>query len=198
MSVQVKLAETGAELDQLFQLRHQVFCEERGYAPRTPDRRLYDRFDIFPGVGNFIAVADGQVVGGWRIVEERGAGLPAYDYFDFASALPPSGDRRLGSVGMLVIAPAHRRGRMFFSLISLGHRWAAQRGLTHLLAPAAPDVEPLARRLGYEALAPRFFHDELRLWVTPMLLDMQQMSAHLAASVTASHLDDSAASKAAA
>lgn len=190
MSVQVKLALTGAEFDQLFQLRHRVFCEERRYVAETPDRRLYDRFDAFPGVANFVAIVDGQVVGGWRIVGECGAGLPAYDYFDFESWIPRSEDVHVGSVGMLVIQPAHRRGRLFYSLICAGHQWAVRRGLTHLLAPAAPDVEPIARRLGYVALTPRFFHEGLRLQVTPMVLDMQQMCAPLSASIARSAHDD--------
>jgi N-acyl-L-homoserine lactone synthetase len=194
-SIQVKLAETSREIDQLFQLRHQVFCEERGYSAETPDRRAFDRFDALPGVANFIAIADGRVVGGWRIVEESGAGLPAYDYFDFESRLPQSADVRVGSVGMLVTHPAYRRSRLFFSLISAGHLWAARRGLTHLLAPAAPEVEPLARRLGYVALTPQFCHERLRLKVTPMLLDMQRMSAPLATSV-AKHLRDDCAPRA--
>jgi N-acyl-L-homoserine lactone synthetase len=183
MATRIKLAETSEELDQLFQLRHQVFCEERGYAQPTHDGRLHDRFDAFPGVANFIAVVGGRVVGGMRIVEESGAGLPAHDYFDFTSRVAGGGDSRIGSVSMLVVHPAHRKGPLFFLLAGMGHSWAARRGLTHLVAPVSPDAEVPGRRLGYEALAPRFFHEGLRLTVTPLLLDMKRMSGHLAAFV---------------
>lgn len=182
MSIQVKIAETSDELDQLFQLRHRVFCEERRYMRPTPDRRLSDRYDSLPGVANVIAIIDGEVVGGWRLVEETGSGLPAYDYYDFASQLPRRGTR-LASVGMVVIHPDHRGRKLFFPMSCVGHRWAVQRGISHILAPASPEMVPLASDLGYVPLVPQFFHERLRLKVTPMVLDMLQMSSRLANAV---------------
>lgn len=183
MSIQVKIAETSTEIDQLFQLRHRVFCEERRYMRPTPDGRLYDRFDSLPGVANVIAIVDGEVAGGWRLVEETGAGLPAYDYYDFASQLPRRSSVRLSSVGMVVIHPDHRGKKLFFPMSCVGHRWAVQRGISHILAPASPEMVPLAADLGYVPLTPEFFHERLRLKVTPMVLDMLQMSSRLANAV---------------
>jgi N-acyl-L-homoserine lactone synthetase len=132
-------------------------------------------------------MSDGRVVGCVRVVEESGAGLPAQDYYDFAPRLPRSGVARVGSMGMMAIHPCYRRGGIFFVLVGMGHYWAARRGLTHLIGAVAPGAEPLVRSLGYEALAPQAFHEGLRRWAIPMLLDMNRMSARLAAFVAEQH-----------
>src|SRR5262249_7293735 len=48
MTLRVRVAQTTAELDAVFRLRHQVFVEEEGYMPPRPDRRIADRFDAYP------------------------------------------------------------------------------------------------------------------------------------------------------
>lgn len=189
MTVHIKLADTADEFDQLFQLRHRVFSEEKGYAHARDDGRLCDRFDAFPGVANVIAVIAGRVVGGLRIVADRGAGTSADAWFDFAPHLPPRGASRVGSVGMLVIDSRYRKGPVFFPIVGVAHTWASQQRLTHLVAPLAPGVEPAAYPLGYVALAPRFRHEGTGLWVTPLVLEMKHMSARLASFVAAQRTD---------
>lgn len=187
MFVRIKLAETADELDQLFRLRHRIFSEECRYAPAAGDRRLFDRFDAFPAVCNAIAVADGRVVGGLRIVEDCGLGLPADEYFDFTPHLPPRA--RVGSTGMAVIDPRHRGTQIFMPLAGVSHTWAARRGLTHLALPISPNAEHLGPVLGYEPLAPRFFNERLGLFVTPMLLDTSRMGKKLIPFLGGPHLE---------
>lgn len=189
MAVHIKLAETETELDQIFRLRHQVFAIEKHYMPITPDGRLYDRFDTFPKVGNIIAVTGGCLVGGVRIVQAEAALTPAQEYFDFFPYLPLGARTQVGSVGMFVIEPSYRKGKLFLSLMGMCHYWALLRGLTHLIAPLSPDAEPCVQRLGYKPLTPRYFDESKQLYVCPMMLEMDRMADRLQTFVTRCHLD---------
>ncbi len=84
----IKLAETAAELDAAFHLRHRVFVEEEGYMPARAGMRIADHFDGFPGVGNIIAVHDGRVVGNARFMEDCGAGTGPDEYPRLPAASP--------------------------------------------------------------------------------------------------------------
>lgn len=175
MSVTIKIGPSAAEADELFRLRHRVFlgC---GYIAASPDGRLADRWDLAPeATANVIVQRRGRIVGGVRFAEQTGEGTPADGYFDFRPHLP-AGRSRVGSVSMLVVEPRCLRiPRLLSGMLAMGFHWARSRRLTHIVAPVAPDCEPLAAHVGFRRIAPRFLHDELGLWVSPMLLEMERL-----------------------
>ena len=58
----------------------------------------------------------------------------------------------------------------------MGFYWAVSRGLTHVLGATNPDREASFLKSGYKVVAPEFFHDEKRLHVLPMILDLRQLN----------------------
>lgn len=178
MTVRIKIATTPVEHDSLFRLRHRVFVEQDGYLPARPDRRIYDRFDAFATTTNLIAVAGGELIGGVRLAEPCDAGTPADEYFDFGAYLPVSG-ARAGSASMLCLDRGHRhRKRVTTCLCSMFYYLATQRGLTHVLAPSNPAIEPAMRETGYRRVAPVFRHAS-GVDVSPLLLDLAHISNHM-------------------
>lgn len=176
MTIRIKLAQTTAELDDLFRTRHRVFVEEMRYMPGTHDGRILDRFDAFPTTANVVALFDGRVVGGLRLVEPSEAGAPADEYFDFRPYLPP-GATRVGSGSMLLLDPEYRNTpRLTFAMLGMGYYWAVSRNLTHLTGAAAPEAEELFTGAGYKPVAPRFFHEPTHLHVTPVILDVSELN----------------------
>src|SRR5262245_21049423 len=106
MQIQIKLAETAAETDALFKLRHQVFAEEMGvYMPR-PDGRLYDRYDTYATTNNIIAIDRNRVIGTIRLTSWSEAGMPAEEFFDIAPHVPEMG--QVCCASMLCLEPEYR------------------------------------------------------------------------------------------
>lgn len=173
MAVRIKLATEAEELDALFRIRHQVYAEEEGYMAASPEGRIFDRFDAFPTAQNLIAIVDGRVVGGVRLVGDGPAGTPADSFFDFRSKV---GEGVWGSAGMLCLSQAQRPiRRVSFALMAMLYYAAEVRGMTHLWAPANPDQMPMFERMGWRQLAPQFYHEEHKLQVIPMTLEIERL-----------------------
>lgn len=180
MSVRIRLATSPSDFDQLFKVRHRVFIEKEGFFPPTSDGRLVDRFDAFPTTANIVAVAEGRVVGGVRIVEPSAVGVPADHYFDFRPYLP-EGNIRVGSGSMLVVEEEYRRiPRVTFAMLGMMYYWALRKGLTHITGVAAPEAEKLFLGSGYVPVHPRFFHEESKLNALPVVLEISKLNDRFA------------------
>jgi N-acyl-L-homoserine lactone synthetase len=175
MSFQLKLARSSVELDRLFSARHRVFVDEMKYYPPAPEGRLFDRFDTFPTTRNVVATIGDRIVGGMRISDAAGVGIPGESLFDYRPHFP-KGPARIGAGSMFFVDAAFRQTPgLVAALLSVGHARAAVDGFTHLLATCAPAAERVVLRLGYKLVAPRFFHEGKRLVVLPMVLDLQDL-----------------------
>lgn len=179
MAIRITIARTAAEHDALFRVRHRVYAEQGGYMPPRPDRRIYDRFDAFPSTTNLIALDGGEIVGGVRLAEPSAAGLPADEYFGFGPHLPADATR-VGSASMLCVDAAHRcRKRLTASLCSMFYHVAAERGLSHVVAPCNPEIEPDMLATGYRRVAPVFRHAS-GVAVSPLVLDLRCIDERMA------------------
>lgn len=175
MAVRIRIAATAAERDALFRMRHRVYVEQGGYMKSRAEHRIYDRFDAFPSTTNIIAVLDNEVIGGLRLAEPDAAGLPADEYFDFAPYVPAT-TVRLGSASMLCLDyEYHHRKRLMSSLTGMFYYLAMRRGLTHIAAPANPEIEDELLRTGYRRVAPTFVHDS-GIPVSPMVLELKNVN----------------------
>lgn len=181
MKILIKVADTAAELDQLFRVRHDVFCREQHYMVEQHDGRLVDRFDAFPGTANFVAMVEGEVVGGVRMLDPGAVGFPAQDYFDFSGHIPAGA--RVASGSMFVVSRRMRRSHLPFALAGMGYHWLLLRGVTHVAIIASPVAEPSFLATGYRMLAPRHRHEASGLIVTPMLLALADLEPRLASFV---------------
>lgn len=174
MGIRVRFAETTADLDALFRLRHKVYVEEKGWFPAQRDGRVTDRFDAYPNKVNVIAVVEGQVVGAVRFVESSPVGLPADYFFDFSPFLPA--DARVGSASLLCLEPELRKsGGLVSSMFGMGYHWALGRGLTHLVGPFNPAVAPAFLATGVRPVAPEFIHEDSGLPVVPAIFPLAEL-----------------------
>jgi len=174
------MASTTEELDELFRVRHRVFMREKRSFPRGTDGRHLDRFDAYPTTANLIAVCEGRVLGGVRIVEPSGCGTPADDFFDFAPYLPEGAI--VGSGSMLVMDEELRRvPPVTFAMLGMMYYRGLCKGLTHLTALAAPDAEKLFLGSGYRPVCARFFHEGGGLDVLPVTLDVAALDDRFSA-----------------
>ncbi len=176
MTARIKIATTPEEIDAVFKIRHRVYAEEEGHMARRDDGRIYDRFDALPTAVNIIAVVDGQVVGTVRFMEGSLAGTSADTFFNFAPHLDGDHGRRIGASSQLAVAREYRKSGLSFSLLAMGCYWALGRGVTTLKSAANPDVLPMLLRMGWEPVAPEFFHEGYGLRCVPMVLELAKLN----------------------
>jgi len=177
MAILIKVAETAEEIDGLFRTRHKVFVEEGGYMAPRPDGRIFDRFDAYPNdaMANIIAVDDGHVVGGVRVIKATAVGLPTDHFFDFSSYIRTD-ISEVGNGGMFCLESGYRQSRIAFYLMSMVHYWFLSKGLSQILVVINPEIKNLLTRVGYKPVAPEMYDEEQQLPFVPMILYMNDLS----------------------
>jgi hypothetical protein len=176
--VLIRVAESAADIDRLFQARHHIFAEVDGYIPVRPDRRLCDRFDAYPTNRNLIAELDGRIIGGLRFTENSEAGTPCDEFFDFSPILDPT-STRYGSASKLFLERAYRGSQIAFTLYGVGYAWCLARGWTHSIGTANPETVPALMRSGYRPLTEEQFHQHHQLPFVPLILDLHELAPRL-------------------
>ena len=170
MPIKLTIAETVEQMDAVYKLRHQVFCEESDKFSQTKDARFFDRFDAYPTSANVIATNDKDVVGALRLAIDSGLGVPADEYYDFRSHLPA--DCSLLGVGMFCVGKEFRNSRVTLKLIQTAICYAVERGISHVVGPINPDIEKLAKRVGFDIVDSEVVEPHTGLPILPAILDM--------------------------
>ncbi len=175
MGIKIKLAKTAAEIDGVFKARYQVFCNEEGKFPERADQRVFDHFDALPTTCNIAAVVNDEVVGGMRITEDSGAGLPSEHYFDFSPFLPAQG-ARIASTSMFCLQRDYRSMRKIaFMILCMSCYWGIRRGITHVVAPINPAIEPIIKMVGFKRVSDVIVHPASGMDILPMMLVIDDM-----------------------
>jgi N-acyl-L-homoserine lactone synthetase len=174
MGVRIKVAQTAAELDALFRLRHRVFVDE-GYMASTHDGRLFDRFDAFPGTVNIVALVDGDVIGGVRYMRPSEVGSSVEEFLDPTPHAPPGARLAIGS--LLVLDPRFRGlPRVAFNMAAMGFYWGKSQGVTHIIGVVNPDREGGFVQSGFRRIGGVIHSERIRkVAVQPMIADINAL-----------------------
>lgn len=161
MGMRVKLARTASELDALVRLRHDRLVEARG-RPAHPDRTLVDARDALPTTRNFVAVVDGDVRGGVRVLPgTSGPCGPLLTGVLRPDSRPACCDRLCAQADDPVLITG---------LLRMAVHWASLAGHSHLCGTVQPELVALAEPVGFVSLAPE----------GPMVLDLTAPGASVA------------------
>jgi len=172
MAVQLKIARSAAELDDVYHLRYQVYVDERGKfsAGDGGNRRIVDHFDTLPGVVNLVAYSDeGKAIAAMRINQDSEIGLPAEHYFDFKAQRAElcdnstsAADIRLVSPSMLAIHASWRNRRsVIFSLFKCAAGVMRSWDATHIIGSISLDTFSLYGRMGFKACGEARWHESV-------------------------------------
>lgn len=141
-------ARTREELECVYRLRYEVYCEEEFIEPGDhPERRFEDAFDA-DSDQLMVLDPDDQLVGTTRFVRPSERGLPTEHLFDFA---PPSVPReRIGEFGRLAISKPHRGGARvpMLGLVKMVYGCIRERQITHVMAFLPPKLAASYSALG--------------------------------------------------
>ncbi len=150
--------QAGVELEAIFGLRYQVYCEERGFLPREryPQQQESDEFDH--QAVHFAAFdQDGQVAAAVRLVMPvADRGLPCQqhcDLFDDVAKPPPA---LSVEVSRLVLNKHHRTppgggcvGTVVLGLYREMYQFSRQSGISHWYAAMEKPLARLLARYGF-------------------------------------------------
>jgi len=151
MPIRIQQARDERQIEQVFRLRHQVFCQEEDLFQTSGTQLVFDRYDAFPASKLFVALGDeSEVVGSVRVTLDNSAGLPADEYFDFRAHLPP--DSRAMSISMFCVAKPYRSAMIASGLLSMCAYYALFKQVDYICAPLNPPLGNLIRRIGAKHL----------------------------------------------
>lgn len=173
MPIQIKIADTPALLDELYKVRHEVFCTEEGLFPARPDGRVFDRFDAYPTSTNLVAVIDDVVIGGMRIILDSDVGLHADDYYDYGPLIPADAVR--ASSGHFCILKQYRSSQVANALILMACYYGCSQNTDWVLAPVNPLIGRMLGRIGFKKVGDSFEVPGITVKVLPMLLDVRDL-----------------------
>lgn len=187
MGIRLRLAETAQELDDVFWVRRQVYTVEEGKFDdgRSADRFLVDHFDAHPQCAKLIAYDGDEPIATVRVNLDTGAGLLPELLYDFAAERDRINREwqvehgvapRLGSAGMLAVRSRWRRRRdvvraLFKLAATVGRTW----GGTHILVAVNHENEAMYRRLGFSAVGPKTWVDDIGNHIVPMVSTFSEM-----------------------
>lgn len=175
MDTQVKLAQTEEEVDAVFRGRYRIFVETDKYMEPNDENRLYDRYDSYPTTANFIALHDGELVGGLRFTERSLVGSSPEAIFNFDLHLPTSGEL-YGTGSWLFLDNAYRkRTSITYCLWALAYAWAQERRWAKLLCVANPVIVPSLVQHGFRQLAEVRLDMRKNLPYVPVMKDLREL-----------------------
>lgn len=135
MSPTVRLA-TDADLDAVYDLRHEVFVVGQG----VPVELERDELDAV--ADHAVALRDGSVVGTGRLVDGR---------IDEQGRLEPGSPGTVGTIGRMAVTDGVRRGGVGRALLDLLVARAAERGLPEVELHAQVHARSFYERAGFSA-----------------------------------------------
>ncbi len=180
MGIRLKVAQTAAELDDVYRLRHQVYTVEEGRFSELGaiSSFLVDRYDTHPNCANLVAYDGDEAIGTMRLNLDDGNGLPSGETFDFSDYRRQAaiswnpmtqGELRFISAGMLAVRKDWRKRRdVIRALFRLATGVADAWGATHVLVVGNHENALMYKRVAFSQLNERLWVEAIGNYVVPM------------------------------
>lgn len=176
MPIRIQHAQDEQHIEQVFRLRHRVFCQEENLFQTNGTPFVLDRYDAFPASRLFVALGEeNEVVGSVRVTLDNAVGLPADEYFDFRAHVPR--DSRIMSVSMFCVAKPYRSAMIANGLLSMCAYYALSKQVDYICAPLNPSIGNLIRRIGAKPMTEDVLSvPNLNVGFLPYLLHVADMN----------------------
>ena len=174
MPIKICIAKTPKQIDEVFKIRHKVFCEEEGKLEPTPDGRILDRFDTYPTSTNLMVMNGDEVIGSMRLTLDSSIGIPGRDLYDLSSYV--SDDSLLMICGMSCITTPYRNARISLGMLQMACYFALHYKVSHIITPINPNIAILLDRIGFKILGEKLVDPHTGLTVLPSMLNMNDLN----------------------
>jgi len=176
MPIKISIAKTPACVNDIFKLRHEVFCEEEIYFQPREDKRLFDVYDTYPTTHNLIVTTENKIVGSMRLTLDSDMGVPADEFYDFRPLIPKGDDVKVMSCGMYCVEEQYRGMSMAFSMILMASYFGISHNVTHVIAPINPPIGKLVSRVGFKIIGDEVVEPSTGITFLPTLLTVSELS----------------------
>ena len=159
--IEVRLAQSNAEREEVYRLRYEIYVEEFGWRSHYADharRRIEEPLDRFASL--FVAYRGDRFIGSLRTNYARNGGLEScadlYALRDFGDLYP----ERLSITNKLVIRREWRGSPAAFRLARACYQKGVADGILVDVIYCDPDKETFYTKLGYQVHRPCVVHPE--------------------------------------
>jgi GNAT superfamily N-acetyltransferase len=160
-AVEIRVAETRADLEKIYRFRYLIYVEEMGRVQSYADharRRIEDPLD--ESAVNLAAFRGEDVVGVVRINCPRDSDVGDYERFYHLSSVGQDHPAHTSITTRLMIAPEYRKGRLAVRLATAVYEYGTVRGIRWSFIDCNPHLIPFFRGLGYVEHIPPADHPE--------------------------------------
>jgi len=189
MAINLKIARTAKQLDDVFKLRYDVFVKDKGKFSTNSDcyennTRLVDHFDTIPGVYNII-IYDNQIpIATMRVNKDSEVGLPSEMHFDFSETRKQIAleceqkqiSPMIACASMLAVKKSWRyHKRIVPTLFKTAINIMLSFGASHLIASMSLETQSLCYRLGFKGVNMPQWSDHIGDHLIPMLAPFEKV-----------------------
>jgi hypothetical protein len=152
--LEIRLAQTPEEKEEVFKLRYQIYVEELGYSQHYADKQHYKIEEPLDKSGNiFVAFHKGNLVGtarsNYAINSDLGYYAELYQISEIAGDVHPWGT----SIGTKFMIQRHLRGsRIALSIMQSYYYQLLQDKIKFDFIDCEPHMIPFFQRLGYQPI----------------------------------------------
>ncbi len=154
MDISIRVASTELELNEVFNLRYKIFCEENArivLQDTALPNMVVDQYDTYKSSKNIIAYEKSKPIGVVRINFDSAAGLPAEASFDLTMIRRRNTEQQksLGSVSMLAIVPEKRNSKLLHLMFDRVSYELQSAGVETIVANISNDTYSIYKRMGF-------------------------------------------------
>ncbi len=180
--MQIKTARSQEELEQVFSIRYQVYVEEEQKFSKEnfPDKKMSDEFDYKTGTLNLLMFEQGDAIGTVRLsyASTEYEKLPSDKLYNFDAVRKDHSGLLPASIGMLAIRRLHQNRENFTALMLYLFKLLIDLRLDYYIFTLNHECGRLiSRTLGARPLGEKFWSEEVRNYIIPMIMYKVQGSA---------------------
>ncbi|MEN9611914.1 MAG: hypothetical protein RLZZ628_2728 [Bacteroidota bacterium] len=172
MALQIKMAETPEEFEQIERLIYETFVEEIPQHPQNQAKRLKDKFHEKNQY--LIAILEGEVVGMVVLNDKRPFSLD-YKIKNLDDLLPPF--NKIVEVRLLAIQKSVRGGKILFELIRAMVEWNQDKGVDIAIISGTTRQQKLYKKMGFVPFHPAIGSEDAT-FIPMVLVANQFLAAH--------------------
>jgi len=130
--IEIKIAETPEELEEVFRLRFEVYKNEDYIDPKDyPDGRLTDEYDKHSV--SFLAVKNNEYVGTVRLVKNSDLGFPTEHAFNILEFPPNFLQAKTACLSKFCVTKKYRGSLVSMGLLKKALKYSQEKGITYWL-----------------------------------------------------------------
>ncbi|MFH0952584.1 MAG: PEP-CTERM/exosortase system-associated acyltransferase [Patescibacteria group bacterium] len=141
--------ESNIDLDDIFRIRYQVYCVERGFLDKDnyPDNRETDEYDKH-SVHFILRNNEDEIAASVRLIMNSDKPFPIEKHFNLSLHVPIDSRDKLAEISRLVVAKSYRKKFLMIALIKGMFAYVSKMGITHVYSVLDDSLHPVLLRLG--------------------------------------------------